>query len=142
MKPQNYKPNNYQALNGQAMLFTVMILTGIIVMMTSMVGMLMIFGLRHVTDAQATGDAIFAADTGIECAIMDEFGSTEAKISVRDVCNCEAVGGIRRCAGKLENEADFRAERTTEGEIIIWTSVGRDKNAISARSLKIQFRKL
>ena len=141
IKPQNCQPLKYRAINGQAMLFTVMVLTGIIVMLALMVGMLMIFGLRHVADAQATGDAIFAADTGVECAIMSEFVvfSPAIRENLRGVCVC-TEGENRRCDGILDNESIFRAVRRTEAGMIVWTSVGRDRNGRTARSLEIQFR--
>lgn len=141
IKPQNCQPLKYRAINGQAMLFTVMVLTGVIVMLALMVGMLMIFGLRHVADAQATGDAIFAADTGIECAIMNEFVvfSPTVIANLGNVCVC-TEGENRQCEGRLDNQSVFRATRRTEAGMIIWTSVGRDIKERTARSLEIQFR--
>lgn len=141
IKMRNRKFNICRKQSGQTMLFTVMVLTSVIIMLSATAGLLTIFTLRHSVDIQATGDAIFAADTGIECAIMEEFGSPAAKAATRDLCQININGDIIN--GVLDNGATFTAKRESPGPgIITWNSIGADKKGRTSRALRIQFERL
>jgi len=127
------------------MLFMVMSLSSIIVMVASLSSLIMVFELRQATDSRATGEAIMAADTGIECAIYKEFYGTPPA-----VCGtCSPVNGCpecKECSGQLagENPPSFAYERkepTIEGEsnVITWTSAGEDAKGRAVRALEIKF---
>lgn len=51
------------------MLLTVIILSGIIIGITSLAGILTVYQIRHTADVINSTKAIFAADAGIECAL-------------------------------------------------------------------------
>ncbi len=114
------------------MLFMVMSLSSIIVMVASLSSLIMVFELRQATDSRATGEAIMAADTGVECAIYEEFYGTPPAI-------CREEDGR-----KLPNEATFIFERKPEDtsgpqRIITWTSAGEDGKGRAVRALEIKF---
>jgi hypothetical protein len=140
---RNKKRNN----SGQSMLFMVMSLSSIIVMVASLSSLIMVFELRQATDSRATGEAIMAADTGVECAIYKEFYGTPPA-----VCGttCSPVNGClecERCSGELSGEnppPSFvyeRKEPIIEGEsnVITWVSAGEDAKGRAVRALEIKF---
>ena len=61
---------------GQAMLLTVMLLSSAILGATSLAALLVLFQLRQATDAKASTQAIFAADSGIECVLFEKIVGT------------------------------------------------------------------
>ena len=62
---------------GQAMLLTVMLLSSAILGATSLAALLVLFQLRQATDAKASTQAIFAADSGIECVLFERIVGTQ-----------------------------------------------------------------
>jgi len=61
---------------GQAMLVTVMILSSAILGATVLASLLVLFQLRQATDAKSSTQAIFAADSGIECILFERVSGT------------------------------------------------------------------
>ncbi len=62
---------------GQAMLIAILTLGGAILGATSLAGLLMVYQIRSTTDSENSAKAIFAADSGINWAIYDNYqGST------------------------------------------------------------------
>lgn len=130
--------------SGQSMLFMVMSLSAIIVMVASLSSLIMTFELRQTTDQRATGQAIMAADTGVECAIYDEFyGGT-----LPAVCGSCGIGDERKCTGRNfpgENPPTFIFDRKkpaigNQGQkIITWVAAGKDYQSRAARALQIKF---
>jgi hypothetical protein len=131
--------------SGQSMLFMVMSMSSIIVMVASLSSLIMIFELRQATDSKATGEAIMAADTGIECAIYKEFYGVPPAVcgTCLPVSDCQEC---KECNGRLagENPPSFVYERkkpTIEGEsnVITWISAGEDAKGRAVRALEIKF---
>ena len=121
--------------SGQSMLFMVMSMSSIIVMVASLSSLIMIFELRQATDSKATGEAIMAADTGIECAIYKEFYGAPPSI----LCGTGETG-----RGTLAGGATFEFNRKSEDtsgpqRIITWTSAGEDVKGRAVRALEIKF---
>jgi len=124
------------------MLFMVMVLGSVIMMIASLASLLMNFELKQATDVEATGQAIFAADTGVECAIYQEFYDTPLSL-----CACD---GNSQC--QLDNGSLFSFKRESEIEktlpsgakqtIITWTSVGTDSEERVSRAFEIKFEEL
>jgi hypothetical protein len=120
--------------SGQSMLFMVMSLSSIIVMVASLSSLIMVFELRQATDSRATGEAIMAADTGVECSIYREFyGDPPA------ICGTGEAG-----RGTLAGGAAFEFNRKPEDtsgpqRIITWTSAGEDAKGRAVRALEIKF---
>jgi len=61
---------------GQTMLVTVMILSSAILGATVLASLLVLFQLRQASDAKLSTQAIFAADSGIECILFEKIGKT------------------------------------------------------------------
>ena len=61
-------PNH--AKHGQAMVLSVMLISGAVMTATAAVGILMIYEIRQAGNAIDSAKALFAADAGVECAIM------------------------------------------------------------------------
>jgi hypothetical protein len=127
--------------SGQSMLFMVMSLSSIIVMVASLSSLIMVFELRQATDSRATGQAIMAADTGVECAIYYEFYGVPPS-----VCEMESGTpiGKERGSGDLVGGASFEFNRKSEDtsgpqRIITWTSAGEDVKGRAVRALEIKF---
>lgn len=55
---------------GQVMILSVVMISGAVLSATAAVGILMIYELRHAGNAINSAEAIFAADAGVECALM------------------------------------------------------------------------
>lgn len=62
--------------NGQTMLLTVMILSSAVLGATVLASLLVLFQLRQSSDAKSSTQAIFAADSGIECILFERIGGT------------------------------------------------------------------
>jgi len=106
---------------GQMMLFTVMVLSGAILSATTLAALLVLFQLRQTSDVAASTRAIFAADTGIECAFYDRFRTTSLPLCTGTV-------------NTLDNGAEFRMISSGPDSI---KSVG--KFARSARAFEVTF---
>ena len=65
-------PRSSKSKVGQTMLLTVMLLSGAILSATSLAALLVLYQLRQATDAKASTQAIFAADSGIECVLFEQ----------------------------------------------------------------------
>lgn len=110
--------------NGQVMLLTVVLMTGAILSATSLAGLLVLFQLRQTSDVTASNKAIFAADSGIECVLFNQFRTTAP------ARNCGDVTPVTDFA----NGAEFRTISTGANS---FKSVGRFSR--SARSFEITF---
>ena len=62
---------------GQAMILAVMALGGAILGATTIAGFLMVYQIRQTTDLANSAKAIFAADAGVECALYNQFISSD-----------------------------------------------------------------
>ncbi len=62
-----------QSQKGQVMLLTVILLSGAILGATSLTGLLVLYQIRQATDVTSSTQAIFAADSGLECALYQHF---------------------------------------------------------------------
>jgi hypothetical protein len=135
--------------SGQSMLFMVMSLSSIIVMVASLSSLIMVFELRQATDSRATGEAIMAADTGVECAIYDEFYGNPPEVCGTTACEILTCPECKRCYGEIANDVSpdepfrfvYERRETSEGEptIITWTSAGEDAKGRAVRALEIKF---
>ena len=109
---------------GQTMLLTVMLITSVILSSTAISALLVLFQLRQVSDVKASTQAIFAADSGLECILYEKVRGGE------NYSNCGATGEI-----KLDNGASYVVISNDTGTS--FKSVGRAGR--SARALEIGF---
>ncbi len=112
------------------MLLTVLVLSSVIAIVTTLATLLISFQLRQVTDAQASGQAIFAADTGIECIIFKKFGTPGATTTCPEENREFTLPGGAKFTFALVRR---------DGNNETWLSVGKDKNGRVARALQIRF---
>ncbi|MDE2144948.1 MAG: hypothetical protein KGJ01_03215 [Patescibacteria group bacterium] len=135
--------------SGQTLLLTVLIIAGVIMMVASISGLIMSYAIRQVTNAQASTQAIFAADAGIECVLYYHF------------CN-NSVGGSSCPAVDCSNPVisnpwslncgpdSTRYRQSTNAPYLYtiqcansspnyqtWVSIGQDSAGTTARSLQI-----
>ncbi len=110
------------------MLMTTLILSGAILGATTFAGLLVLFQLRQTSDVAASTKAIFAADSGIECAFLVRFeGGAESPPPA-------PAEYESRCRGTLANGAEYRTISTGPDTI---KSVGRFSR--SARAFEVRF---
>ena len=105
---------------GQTMILTVILITTAILSATVISALLILFQLRQVSDIKASTQAIFAADSGIECVLYEKF-----------------VGGERyqNCAEvKLTNDTLYVVVDQGDGS---FKSIG--KSGRTARAFEIGF---
>ncbi|MBI2592627.1 MAG: hypothetical protein HYW37_00490 [Candidatus Colwellbacteria bacterium] len=117
---------------GQMMLLIVLILSSIIAVVAALAGLLITLQLRQVTDARQSAEAIFAADTGIECILFREFGPQATVDCPSPDTDYVFPGGGPK----------FRISRTYLDPVTgseTWVSVGRDSKNRIARALQIKF---
>jgi hypothetical protein len=69
---------NRSCSTGQVMLLTALLISGIVLSITSLAGLLTVYQLRQVTDVNNSTKAIFAADTGIEWELYKKFKDAKA----------------------------------------------------------------
>ncbi len=115
--------------NGQVMLLSVLILSSIIAVVTALASLLISFQLRQVTDARESAEAIFAADTGIECVLWKQFGSSNSVTCPSPNTDFVMPGG-----------ESFRIKQITNDPATgnqTWLSVGRSASGRTARALQI-----
>jgi len=71
---------------GQAMILTVMLLSGAILSASALAALLVLFQLRQASDIKSSTQAIFAADSGIECILYEAV--VNGASGVGDFANC------------------------------------------------------
>ena len=107
---------------GQAMLFTVILLSSALLGGTALVGFLMIHQLRQSADVTSSGQAVFAADAGLECALYYAPaipGDQCPSLVIQQECGIDAPllpcpnGG--RC--KLSNGAEYWVKWIDDGAL-------------------------
>jgi len=109
--------------SGQVMLLTAVLISGIVLSATSLAGLLTIYQLRQVTDVTNSTKAIFAADSGVECALYKHNFSDPTKPRQIDCGETKPV--------TLSNNATFQTN--PDQNISVGTS-GR-----SSRAFQIYF---
>lgn len=72
---------NLKTKSGQVMLLTVVILGGVMLGATTIAGLLMLYQIRQSTDIANSTKAIFAADTGVELSLYQNFKNPTYNIS-------------------------------------------------------------
>lgn len=92
--------------NGQAMLVTMLFMSGLILVGTAVAGLLVSYQIRQAADTQASTQAIFAADTGIENAFYcyrHEFHSgSGADLNAERGVGCKETGKLFGAFGGRE----------------------------------------
>jgi len=114
------------------MLLTVMLLSSAILGATSLAALLVLFQLRQATDAKASTQAIFAADSGIECVLFERIQSLGMGAPPPDYTNCGETS-----PRNLDNGASYTVIVTTSGGDTKIKSVGRAGR--TSRALEITF---
>ena len=117
----------YKRQKGQVMLMTTLILSSAILSATTFAGLLVLFQLRQASDITASMKAIFAADSGIECALLVRFENGSGIPSPQPDYE-------ERCKRTLNNGSEYKTILTDSGAV---KSVGRFKG--SARAFEIRF---
>ena len=113
---------NMKKMKGQVMLLTTVMLSAAILSATSLAALLVLYQLRQTSDVAASTKAIFAADSGIECILFNQFRTTA-------VLDCDIEGK----EANFQNGAQFKILNLGATS----KSVGRAGR--SARSLEITF---
>ena len=136
---------------GQTLLLTVLVIAGVILMVSTLSGLIMSYSLRQVTNAQASAQAIFAADAGIECILYYHFCNTTQPDGSCVPVNCSSVPitgpWTLSCGGSSPatyyNSNAFYSDKMqciasdpTNGSQT-WVSIGQDVASTTARSLRI-----
>lgn len=125
---------------GQTMLLIVLVLGSAIVGAASLSALLTTYGLKQITRAQESAQAIFAADTGVEWALYQRFG------------NCKNPRQANpRCPPPAEYDAPF-PETGARFELVEvrsgapreerWFSVGTNSTGSVSRAMEITFKLL
>lgn len=129
--------------NAQTMLLMIIIIAATILASVIFVSFALIITLRQAVDSRASTEALFAADTGIECVLFREF-------------NVDVYGpGCPPCVGDCDtdfvylfpNGPSFKFQiisrsRHNNVETVIWKATGRDSSRRAVRSLEITLRQL
>jgi len=119
---------------GQTMLLAVVLLSGAILSAVSLSGLLVLFQLKQTTGVKESTQAIFAADSGIECVLFNRYRCT----AVTPVC--PVITTVLRDCGDIvpfedfSNGARFKTIDKGGGS---FKSVGQSGR--SARSFEITF---
>ncbi|MDE2099203.1 MAG: hypothetical protein KGL39_18260 [Patescibacteria group bacterium] len=138
---------------GQTLLLTVLVIAGVILMVSTLAGLIMSYSLRQVTNAQASAQAIFAADAGIECILYYHFcntlGTGGSCASVD--CSSQPMTNVWNlsCGGsnpptyfspsdnKLYSDKMQCIASDPAAGSQTWVSIGQDAASTTARSLRI-----
>ena len=110
---------------GQTMILTVMMLTGAILSATAISALLVLFQLRQASDIKASTQAIFAADSGVECIFYQKI-IVEPTTGAADYASCE---------GEFTNGSSYRVEWNETATN--FKSVGRSGR--TARTFGVEF---
>ncbi len=134
---------------GQTLLLTVLVIAGVILMVSTLAGLIMSYSLRQVTNAQASAQAIFAADAGIECILYYHFCNAPGGSCVAANCSSVPITNpwTASCGGSSPatyyNSNAFYSDKMqcvasdpTHGSQT-WVSIGQDAASTTARSLRI-----
>lgn len=112
------------------MVLTVMMISGAVLSATAAVGILMIYEIRHAASAIDSAKALFAADAGVECALM-----VHKDPSLGLDCGQSGINP----AVVLSNGAEFVVYEITDACGVVGArSVGKANKA--ARSFEAYFR--
>jgi len=103
---------------GQTMLLTVMLITSAILSATAISALLILYQLRQVSDIKSSTEAIFAADSGLECLLYERVKGGG------NYANCGTVSDV-----VLDNGASYRVLDEGGG---FFKSVGRSGRAARA----------
>jgi len=106
------------------MLVTVMMLSAAILSATTLVALLVRFQLRQASDIKASTQAIFAADSGIECVLYEKFKGTP------DYTKCGDGGEVA-----LGNGVIYTVIVSPGGDV--FKSVGRSGRATRAFEISL-----
>lgn len=74
--------NRRNSTTGQVMILAVLALGGVVLGATTIAGTLMRYQIRRATDFQNSARAIFAADSGVECALYNYFNGSTCESSL------------------------------------------------------------
>ncbi|MCL5006621.1 MAG: hypothetical protein M1153_00525 [Patescibacteria group bacterium] len=139
---------------GQTMLLTILVIASVLLMVAAISGLIMSYAIRQVTDAQSSVQAIFAADTGIECVLYYHFcnGGSGSSCPAVDCSNPTMDSGGTNvwnltCGGAKpptfasppDNSLysyNMQCVNSTASSQT-WISVGQDARKTAARSLQI-----
>lgn len=113
------------------MLITVMLITSAILSATSISALIILFQLKQVSDIKASTQAIFAADSGLECLLYERVKGGE----VYSNCGKGAADGTGGTEIVLTNDSypEYRASYTVIDEGGgLFKSIGRSAKAARA----------
>jgi len=115
--------------SGQTMILTVMMLTGAILSATAISALLVLFQLRQASDIKASTQAIFAADSGVECIFYEKV-IVEPVTGVGDYASCRV-----RDPDAFENGASYIV--TWDESFTTFKSIGTSGR--TARAFEVSF---
>ncbi len=134
--------------SGQTLLLTVLIIAGVIMMVASISGLIMSYAIRQVTNAQASTQAIFAADAGIECVLYYHFCNNSVGGSSCPAVDCSnpvisnpwnpTCGPDSPVYNSTGAPYSYTVQcANSSSNYQTWVSVGQDSAKTTARSLQI-----
>ena len=88
LKAISYKPK--AGIRGQAMLLTTVMMSGVILSVSAIAGLLMLYQVRQATDAVDSSMAFYAADAGVEQTLYCYFTTTTIPVEDND-CNQSGI---------------------------------------------------
>ncbi len=144
MKKANIKNTNKE--EGQMIILMVILIAGTTLAAVAFSSFTVVSELRRVTDARLSTEALFAADTGIECILFKEFGHADYGLGCPP-----CVGGVEDCVteeirlfpdGPRFRFRFVRRDRIGEVERVVWESIGRDHLGRTSRSIQLTLREI
>jgi len=133
MKRQKAKSKMQSYKDGQTMIVTVMLISSAVLGATTLAALLVLFQLRQSADAKSSTQAIFAADSGIECVLYEKLLSDSlGGVPPPDYTNCGEGGQVT-----LDNGAIYTVTVDSSGGNTVIKSVGKSDRA--SRAFEITF---
>ena len=135
---------NRKKEGGQMMMLMVIIVASTALAAIAFSSFTVVSELRQVTDARLSGQALFAADTGIECILFKEFGNEPYYTGSCPICNGDCSTSEKKLypGGPAFSFHFVDREVNWPNETVIWKAVGKDASGKVTRSLQITLRKL
>jgi len=131
-------------ISGQSMVMMVVMLSTAAIGAATLATFLIVSGFRNISSASQSMNAIFAADSGIECVLFREFGYADYNTVVSSVCPSYTNTPPYESQSKSGTSGSFKFKFNRDQSSAIiqdWSSFGEDINGRTKRVLNIRFTK-
>lgn len=126
-----------KTIAGQSMVMMVVMLSTAALGAASLATFLILSGFRNISNAGQSMDAIFAADSGIECVLFREFGHVDYSEAVTaGVCPSYSPDSSNR---NWPGPFYFVSNKSNDPRTLDWSSFG--EAGLTKRVLNIRFNK-